>query len=254
MLVPLGDDNRDRRTTPYVTWLFIAINVLVFVFLQGFGGDAEFTYAFSTVPEEIVTGRDVVTQDEVVMDSATGARYRRPGLQPTPIPVYLTIITAMFMHGGLAHILGNMLFLFIFGDNIEDRVGHGRFVVFYLLCGVIASLVHVFATVAADGNMLIPSLGASGAISGVLGAYLLLFPRNRVLVLMFRILMRVPAIVAIGIWFLFQLLNGLGALGSQTGGVAYGAHIGGFISGLALVALFDRGPRGRGTMYRRRRR
>ena len=247
MIIPLGDDNSDRRTTPYVTWIFIAINIAVFVFLQGLGGNAEFTYAFSTVPEEILSGRDLVTQDQVVQNPVTGAQYRRPGLQPTPISVYITLITSMFMHGGFAHILGNMLFLFIFGDNIEDRLGHGRYIVFYLLVGIIASLAHVFTTAAMDGNMLVPSLGASGAISGVLGAYLLLFPRKRVTVILIRILMPVPAVVAIGIWFLFQLLNGMGALGSQTGGVAYAAHIGGFIAGLLLVKAFDQGPPRRST-------
>ncbi len=242
MILPLGDDNSDRRITPYVTWTFIAINIFVFVFAQGLGSNVEFTYALSTVPEEIITGQDLVTEGEIVRDPATGAQQRRPGLQPTPISVYITLLTSMFMHGGLAHILGNMLFLFIFGDNIEDRLGHKRFIVFYLLVGIIASLAHVFTTAAFDGNMRVPSLGASGAISGVLGGYLLLFPRKRVTVLFLRILMQVPAVVAIGIWFLFQLLNGLGALGSQTGGVAYAAHIGGFVAGVALIMAFDQGP------------
>ena len=133
MIIPLGDDNSQRQTTPYVTWIFIAINIAVFVFLQGLGGNIEFTYAFSTVPEEILSGRDVVTQDQVVQNSVTGAQYRRPGLQPTPISVYITLITSMFMHGGFAHILGNMLFLFIFGDNIEDRLGPKMFINVLLL-------------------------------------------------------------------------------------------------------------------------
>jgi membrane associated rhomboid family serine protease len=151
----------------------------------------------------------------------------------------------MFMHGGLAHIGGNMLFLWIFGDNIEDRLGHVRYAIFYLLCGVAASLAHVFTTVALasdQSSMLVPSLGASGAISGVLGGYLLLHPKRRVTVILFRFLTDVPAYVAIGIWFAFQLISGLGMLGggSQQGGVAYGAHIGGFIAGLVLVKFFDR--------------
>jgi membrane associated rhomboid family serine protease len=253
MIIPLGDDNSDRTTTPYVNWIFIAINIAVFVFLQGLGSNVEFTYAFSTVPEEILTGQDLVTQDQIVRNPVTGAQYRRPGLQPTPISVYITLITSMFMHGGFAHILGNLLFLFIFGDNIEDRLGHKRYIVFYLLIGILASLAHVFTTAAFDGNLRVPSLGASGAISGVLGAYLLLFPRKRVTVILVRILMPVPAVVAIGIWFLFQLLNGMGALGSQTGGVAYAAHIGGFIAGLVLVKLFDQGPPRRSGSYRMRR-
>jgi membrane associated rhomboid family serine protease len=144
------------------------------------------------------------------------------------------------MHGGFAHIAGNMLYLFIFGDNIENAMGHGRYLAFYLLTGLLASLSHVGATVALGNDMLVPSLGASGAISGVLGGYLLLFPTRRVRVLMFRYIQEVPAIVAIGLWFVFQLVSGLGMLGSSGGGggVAYAAHIGGFVAGLALVKLF----------------
>jgi membrane associated rhomboid family serine protease len=144
----------------------------------------------------------------------------------------------MFMHGGFGHILGNMLYLWIFGDNIEDRLGHGRYAVFYLLTGVLASLAHVFTTSMLDGNTMVPSLGASGAISAVLAAYVLLFPRKKVYVILIRIVTAVPAIVAIGIWIAFQLIRGLGSLGGGTG-VAYAAHIGGFIAGLALVKLFD---------------
>ncbi len=152
----------------------------------------------------------------------------------------------MFMHGGIAHLLGNMLFLWIFGDNIEDRLGHVRYIIFYLVCGVIASLAHVFTTVAFAGNgasMLIPSLGASGAISGVLGGYILLFPTRRVHVIISWFVTEVPAFIAIGMWFVFQLINGLGVLGSgsQAGGVAYAAHIGGFIAGLALIKIFTIG-------------
>jgi membrane associated rhomboid family serine protease len=226
-----------------VNYLLIGVNILVFVFFQGLGGNAEFTYAFSTVPAEIVSGRDIRTGDRVMADPLSGDRFRVPGLQPTPVPVYFTLLTSMFMHGGLMHLLGNMLYLWIFGDNIEDRLGHGRYTVFYLLCGILAALAHVFATVAFGGNPLIPSLGASGAISGVLGAYLLLFPHQRVRVIIFRILTTVPAILAIGLWFVFQLVSGLGALGggSQTGGVAYAAHIGGFVVGFVLIKLFAAG-------------
>jgi membrane associated rhomboid family serine protease len=234
MVFPLYDDNTDRQSTPWVNYLFIAINILVFVFLQQLGTNERFTYALSTVPFEIVTGRDV--------------------LVPTPVPLYFTLITSMFMHGGIAHIAGNMLFLWIFGDQIEDRLGHIRYAIFYLVCGVLASLAHVFATAALAGNdqsMMIPSLGASGAISGVLGGYILLHPSRRVTVLMFRFLTQVPAYVAIGIWFLFQLISGLGMLGegSQQGGVAYAAHIGGFIAGLVLIKFFDIGHSNRVPSY-----
>jgi membrane associated rhomboid family serine protease len=164
-------------------------------------------------------------------------------LEPTPWSVYITLLTSMFMHGGLAHLIGNMLFLWIFGDNLEDILGHVRYLIFYLVCGVLASLAHVGATFLFKGNPFIPSLGASGAISGVLGGYILLFPFRRVTVLLFRLLTTVPAWVALGLWFAFQFINGLGVLGggSQVGGVAYGAHIGGFIAGLALVYVFTLG-------------
>jgi len=247
MLFPIADENVDRRTTPVVNYFLILINVLVFVFLQGFGTNEKFTYAFSTVPAEIITGRDIATRDRIVVQPVTGQRFEMPGLQPTPIPVYLTLITSMFMHGGIAHIFGNMLFLFIFGDNIEDRVGHFRYLIFYLVCGVLAGLSHVFATVALAGgdqaSLLVPSLGASGAISGVLGAYILLFPTNRVVVLLGWFAMPMPAFIAIGLWFVFQLISGLGVLGSgsQQGGVAYAAHIGGFIAGLILINIFQIG-------------
>jgi membrane associated rhomboid family serine protease len=184
-----------------------------------------------------------VTPDRTVTVEPTGQRMRVPGLQPTPGSVYLTLLVSMFMHGGWAHLGGNMLFLWIFGDNIEDRLGHLRYLLFYLICGVLASLAHVFSTVALardSSAMLVPSLGASGAISGVLGGYILLHPRNRVHVIIFRIFTTVPAYVALGLWFLFQFISGLGMLGggAQEGGVAYAAHIGGFIAGLALVKLF----------------
>ena len=239
MLMPVGDDNSDRSLKPMINYLLIALNIFVFVFLQGLGSNEKFTYSFSTVPEEIVTGEDIVTDDQMYEDPLTGDRFRVSGLQPTPISVYITLLTSMFMHGGFAHIFGNMLFLLIFGDNIENRLGHLRYLIFYLLVGIIASLTHVFVSVSVGSSTLIPSLGASGAISGVLGGYLLLFPKRRVRVIMFYQMMEVPAILAIGIWFAFQLISGIGILGdSQGGGVAYGAHIGGFIAGLFLIKFF----------------
>jgi membrane associated rhomboid family serine protease len=246
MVFPLYDDNSDRTTTPIVNYILIGLNVLVFVFFQGLGTNDRFTYAFSTVPQEIVTGQDIRTADRIVEEPVTGQRVQVPGLQPTPITVYLTLITSMFMHGGIAHLFGNMLFLWIFGDNLEHTMGHVRYTIFYLVCGLIASLAHVLTTVmfATDpSSLLIPSLGASGAISGVLGGYILLHPKRRVTVLLFRMLTQVPAYVAIGIWFAFQLISGLGILGggSQQGGVAYAAHIGGFVAGLVLVKFFTIG-------------
>jgi membrane associated rhomboid family serine protease len=247
MVLPLWDDNSDRQSAPVINYAIIALNILVFVLLQGIGTNDAFTYAFSTVPQEILTGHDVVTSSRVV-ETVTGQRMVIPGLGVTPGSVYFTLFTSMFMHGGIAHILGNMLFLWIFGDNVEDRLGHVRYLIFYLLCGVIASLAHVFATAAFatdQASLLVPSLGASGAISGVLGGYILLYPGRRVTVFLFRLLTDVPAWVAIGIWFAFQLISGLGMLGggSQQGGVAYAAHVGGFIAGLVLIKFFDMGRR-----------
>ena len=246
MVFPLYDDNTGRLTTPIVNYALIAANILVFLIFQQLGTNDQFTYSFSTVPLEITTGRDIVTSSREVV--IMGQRLLVPGLGPTPISVYITLLTSMFMHGGIAHIAGNMLFLWIFGDNIEDRLGHVRYLVFYLVCGVVASLAHVFTTTLFAGDsssVLVPSLGASGAISGVLGGYLLLHPHRRVTVILFRFLTDVPAYVAIGIWFAFQLISGLGFLGggSQQGGVAYAAHIGGFLAGLVLIKFFDRGER-----------
>ena len=246
MVLPLWDDNTDRQTTPIVNYAIIALNIFVFVVLQGLGSNDQFTYSFSTVPAEILQGHDIVTPARVVQ--YMGQRLVIPGLGPTPGSVYFTLFTSMFMHGGFMHLGGNMLFLWIFGDNIEDRLSHVKYLIFYLLCGVIASLAHVFTTgvfASSESALLVPSLGASGAISGVLGGYILLHPKRRVTVILFRFLTDVPAYVAIGIWFAFQLISGLGILGggNQEGGVAYAAHVGGFLAGLVLIKFFDRGNR-----------
>jgi membrane associated rhomboid family serine protease len=238
MVLPIGDDDTDRRSRPVINYALIAINVLVFIFFQGLGTNELFTFAFSTVPQEIATGEDLV-RSVVIRDPATDRAVGQINLQPTPVSVYLTLISSMFMHGGIGHLMGNMLYLWIFGDNVEDDLGAGRYLLFYLVCGVLASIAHVVSTFAFGGNPLIPSLGASGAISGVLGGYLLLHPRRRVRVILGRMLTEVPAFVAIGMWFLFQLVASFGMLGGmEGGGVAYGAHVGGFIAGLALVKIF----------------
>jgi membrane associated rhomboid family serine protease len=242
MLFPIGDDNRDRNIVPFINYIIILANIFVFIFLQNLGTNEEFISKFSAVPEEIISGKDIVTNEQTYEDPATGDTFTVPGLGVTPISVYLTILTSIFMHGSIAHIFGNMLFLWIFGDNIENKVGHFRYFIFYLVCGILASLAHVYTTYLLNGDPLIPTLGASGAISGVLGAYLLLFPRKRVSVIMFYFVTDMPAIAAIGIWFLFQIVSGLGLLGGgSAGGVAYGAHIGGFLSGLILIKFFTIG-------------
>lgn len=242
MFIPIGDDNRDRRTTPIINYLFILINILVFIFLQDWGRDMSFTYGYSAVPAEILTGHDIITHSRTVLDEITGQYVRIPGLAPTHVNVYLTLLTSLFMHGGLAHIIGNMLFLYIFGDNVEDAMGHGNYFIFYLLCGIIAGLAHVFSTYFFGQSPYVPSLGASGAISGVLGGYIILFPRKKVYIwIFFFFTIAVPAFIAVGLWFVFQLVNSLGALGGrEAGGIAYAAHIGGFVAGILLIRLFTR--------------
>ncbi|MEP6925892.1 MAG: rhomboid family intramembrane serine protease, partial [Pyrinomonadaceae bacterium] len=231
MLFPIGDDNTDRINFPFVNYALIALNIIVFVLFQGFGSNDAFTYAFAAVPKEILTGVDL--QGWVPVTDAAGRILGRIPLEATPIPVYGTILTSMFMHAGFSHIAGNMLYLWIFGDNLEDRLGHIRYACFYLVCGVIAALAHIFS----DSNSVIPTLGASGAISGVLGGYLLLFPHRKVNAIIFYSVVQVPAFLALGLWIAFQIFQGyMSPAGS--GGVAYMAHIGGFIAGLALIKVF----------------
>jgi membrane associated rhomboid family serine protease len=242
MFLPLGDDNRDRHTTPFINYLLLALNIIGFVFWQEMGNSIPVTFGYSTVPAEILLGQDIVTNSKIIENPVTGENILMPGLQPTPMPVYLTLITSMFMHGGWAHLGGNMLFLWIFGDNLEHAMGHKRYLIFYLLCGVIASLAHVFSASFLNDSTLVPSLGASGAISGVLGGYILLYPGRSVSVWIFITIVRLPAFLVLGVWFVFQLVNGMGTLGGNeaAGGVAYAAHIGGFVAGLILVKLFRR--------------
>lgn len=252
MLLPIGDDNRDRHLTPIVNYILIALNIFVFVYYQQLGGNIDFMFAYSTIPAEILSGSDIISESKVLVDPLTGQRVDMPGLQPTPIPVYLTLITSMFMHGGFAHIGGNMMYLFIFGDNLENAMGHRNYLIFYLLCGILAGLAHVFSTAFFGQNPLIPSLGASGAISGVLGGYMLLFPTRSVHVWVFITIISLPAIISVGLWFVFQVVNGLGSLGgTESGGVAYAAHIGGFIAGMILVKFFTQRPQPK--PHRRRR-
>lgn len=239
-MIPISDDNSDRKTKPYVNYIFIALNILVFIFYQDLGSNLGFTYSYSAVPAEILTGHDIVTDPVIVHDPISGQEVQIPGLGVTAIPVWLTLITSMFMHGGFAHLGGNMLYLWIFGDNLEDRLGHLRYFFFYILCGVLASLTHVFSDYLFGENHLIPSLGASGAISGVMGGYLMLFPTKRVTVFILFLFIPVPAFIVLGSWILLQVANGTGYLGgSEASGIAYAAHIGGFIAGLYLIKKFD---------------
>lgn len=230
-MFPIGDDNSDRTITPFVNYLFIGINILVFVLLQGLGGNDQFSYAFSLVPREITTGVDLAGP-QIIRDSLSGQTAQIPHYA-TPLPVYFNFLSSMFMHGDLMHIFGNMLFLWIFGDNLENLLGHLRFAVFYIVCGFAAA----FAQIVMDTDSVIPMLGASGAISGVLGGYLLLFPQRQVRAIIFNFLTTVPAFVALGIWIVFQIVQGYFS-NPGAGGVAYAAHIGGFIAGLALIKVF----------------
>src|SRR6187397_3578045 len=214
-----GDDEGSAHGARLVTIALIALNLLVFFLELGQGSEGAlqaFITAWGVVPLEYSVGHDI---------------------QPTfPLPYWSTLITSMFLHGGWMHLGGNMLYLWIFGDNIERAMGSARFLVFYLVCGIAAGLAHI----AFSGGSTIPSVGASGAISGVLGGYLLLFPNNRVRVLTRGGIASVPAIFVLGFWIVIQLISQLGSIAntSQGGGVAYMAHIGGFVAGMALVKLF----------------
>lgn len=232
-MFPIGDDNSDRTITPYVNYIFIGVNILVFVLLQGLGGNDSFSYAYSLVPKEITDGIDI-TGIQVIRDSFgnTGEVQH----YPTSLPVYFNFLSSMFMHGDIMHIFGNMLFLWIFGDNLENLLGHIRFAAFYIVCGVAAALAQIIM----DTDSIIPMLGASGAISGVLGGYILLFPQRQVRALIFSFLTTVPAFVAIGIWIGYQMIVGY-LTPAGNGGVAYAAHIGGFIAGVALIKVFALG-------------
>ena len=220
MVFPIGDDDsRLRGRHHVVTLLLIAANIGVFLIQLAQGANLErFIYMWSVVPVEYSTGTDIP-----------------PNI---PVPFWSTLFTSMFMHGGIAHIGGNMLYLWIFGDNVEDAMGRVRFLLFYLLCGVAAALAQVLV----DPDSTIPSLGASGAISGVLGAYIVLYPHQRVRVFLLRTITEMPAIFVLGLWILLQFVNGWGQISrtetEETGGVAYAAHVGGFLAGMLLVWFF----------------
>jgi membrane associated rhomboid family serine protease len=206
-MLPIGDDDSARRTVPLVTYALIALNVLFF-FVEQSGGDA-FVGTWAFVPRRFLAN---------------------------PFSDFLTIFTSMFMHAGWLHLGGNMLYLWIFGDNVEDRFGHIAFAIFYLLCGLAATCAQLAFSLGSN----VPTLGASGAIAGVLGAYILLFPREQVKVLQGQRVIQVPALIVIGFWIVLQFFSGIGSIANtaQTGGVAYMAHIGGFLAGFVLTFLF----------------
>lgn len=220
-MFPIGDDRDSGEGFAVVTIALIVLNVLAFMVELGQGSDAalqSFITAWGVVPREFAAGKD---------------------LSPLiPVPYWSTLITSMFLHGGWMHLGGNMLYLWIFGDNIERAMGSFRFLAFYLICGIVAGLAHI----AFSGGSMVPSVGASGAISGVLGGYLLMFPQNRVRVLTRGGVASVPAVVVLGFWIVIQLFSQIGSVAQTSeGGVAYMAHIGGFAAGLILAPLFARG-------------
>jgi membrane associated rhomboid family serine protease len=206
-MFPIGDDDSGRRTTPVVTFALIALNILVF-FIELNGGDA-FIKQWAFIPSRFSSN---------------------------PVSDASTVFTAMFMHGGWLHLFGNMLYLWIFGDNVEDEFGHLQFLAFYLLCGIAATLAQFYFSVASS----VPNVGASGAIAGILGAYIVMFPSAKVSVLVGRQVVALPALVVLGMWIVLQLFSGVGSIAqtTDTGGVAYMAHIGGFAAGLLMSFLF----------------
>jgi membrane associated rhomboid family serine protease len=230
MFIPIGDDNSGRTLTPFVVYGLIAANGFMW-FLQLDMGQA-FTYGWATIPYEITHGVDLVRASAMDIHGRSVAIPQYPG----PSPIYLTLFSAMFMHGGWMHILGNMLYLWIFGDQIEDLLGHGRFLLFYLACGLGAGFAQIFF----QPESFIPCLGASGAIAGVLGAYLIKYPGNRVKVLMWRYITHMPAAVVLGMWILLQIFSQVSTPAGEASGVAYMAHIGGFAVGVILIFLLAR--------------
>ena len=219
-MIPLHDDN-PTKITPVVTIALIVVCIVIFFyqFFLGFEGGRLFVYQFGAIPA-VLFGHASLPRDAVA------------------IPASFSLMTSMFLHGGFLHLAGNMLYLWIFGNNIEDAMGHRRFILFYIVCGIVATMTHALTNPGSD----VPMIGASGAISGVLGAYLLLFPRARVLVLVpiwiFIRMFYIPAGFVLAFWFLLQLMSGAASVGQGGGGVAWFAHIGGFIAGMILIGVF----------------
>jgi membrane associated rhomboid family serine protease len=233
MFIPIGDDNSRRALTPYVVYGLMAANAAVWL-LQLSQGEA-FTNGYSAVPYEITHGDDLVGTTFLNIDGRAFPLNHYPG----PSPIQFTLLSSMFMHGSWMHIIGNMLYLGIFADQIEDLLGHARFLFFYILCGLAAGMAQIFYQMDSP----IPCLGASGAIAGALGAYLIKFPTNRVRVLVFRYIMVMPAYVVLGLWIVLQFLSQISTGAGQASGVAYLAHIGGFFAGVILVFVLSIGRR-----------
>jgi len=228
MFFPISDDDRHLLRPAYVSITLLAINVILFLYQLA---NPAFTMGWSVVPWEITNGKDLV--EPILIGTGSGQAQIDHVAGPTPI--YLTLLSSMFMHGGWMHLGGNMLYLWIFGDNVEHRFGSVMFLIFYLASGLLASATQILL----GPESLIPNLGASGAISGILGAYLVLFPRNKVNAIFFFRMLSVPAIVVLGMWIALQFFQGYSSLQNvgESGGVAYGAHIGGFVAGVIFGFL-----------------
>lgn len=242
MVLPLGDLEK-ARIVPFATYALIALNVVAYLYEVDQGPTFQTSYA--ATPYEISHEVDIdqpfllPPPGEEDLAHARGAvDTKRPMIEqgPGPSPIWLTLFTAMFLHGSPLHLAGNMLFLWIFGDNVEEVLGVVRYVLVYLACGLMGTLLQV----AANPDSLIPTLGASGAIAGIMGAYVVWFPHNRVRVLVLQFLTEMPAVLVIGGWILLQVWQGVGSVGhlGETGGVAYLAHIGGAVTGIVVAFLF----------------
>ncbi|MHB9035208.1 MAG: rhomboid family intramembrane serine protease [Armatimonadota bacterium] len=247
-MIPLADDN-PTRTRPYVVYVLIVLNVLVYLYDRiGAVGPFGRLWDWSMIPNFVVSGMPITKTISVVANGVPRVlEITYTGLHPR----WLTIFSSMFMHASILHIGGNMLYLWIFGNNIEDCLGHAKFLFFYLVCGVLAALGHMMLNIHSD----VPTVGASGAIAGVLGAYLVLYPKQDIRTLIFLgffwTFVEVPALIVLGVWFVLQL-SGLTGSSAAGGGVAYGAHVGGFIAGIALIMLFGGRKLVSGTRYYRR--
>ena len=207
-MFPIGDENAGTILKPIVNWTLIGLCVAVFIYQISLSPSAleAFFFQYGVIPAELTNGEN-----------------------------YLSVLTSMFLHGGFGHLFGNMVFLYVFGDNIEDAMGHVSYLLFYVLCGIAAALTQVFL----NPDSTIPMIGASGAISGVMGAYIVLFPQGKVRAIVFYTVMLVPAWIMIGVWFALQLFSGFSTLGGpDVGGTAFWAHVGGFVAGTILVWLF----------------
>ncbi len=233
MVLPLGDSER-TRIVPVVTYLLIAMNVAVYL-LQLQQGEA-FTTAFAATPFEITHGEDLGQPEVIEVQGPAGRVQQAIPHAPAPFPVWVTLLTAMFLHGSPLHLAGNLLYLWIFGDNVEEVLGALRYLVVYLAAGLVGTL----AQIAANPESHIPTIGASGAIAGIMGAYVVWFPHHRVRVLIFRFITEMPALLVIGAWIGLQLVLGFNAFGrvGRVGGVAYLAHVGGAATGLFAAFLF----------------